>query len=96
MITRYECPLSACGWYHDSPDVPVGRWPWKGSIEDTVAAVSMDRAKADERIIAAHFETHSLVEFGTELQRERARADAAESKLAACLRAIERLQAGTS
>jgi hypothetical protein len=96
VITRILCPISGCDWHHDSPDVPPGPWPWKGSIEDTVAALLMDRAVAVNRICREHFETHTLIEWLTDLQHERARADAAEAKLTAWILAIEQLQGGPS
>lgn len=96
MITRYECPLTGCDWFHDSPDVPSGRWPWKGSIEATVHAVATERVTANEQIIAAHFETHPIVEWARDLQRERERADSAERRLDLFMSVVARAELGLS
>lgn len=81
MTTRYLCPISGCEWYHDSPDVPDGPWPWKGLIEDTVYAVAMDRAQAVDRTISAHLITHPVLDWFKEVREQQNRADRAEAEL---------------
>ena len=93
MITRCVCLISSCAWTHDFPDVPAGPWPWKGSIHDTVAAVSLTNAAVREQVVREHFESHPLLEWLTEVQRQTRRADRAEEALAACV-AAKRVEDG--
>lgn len=96
MITRYECPLTGCDWFHDSLDAPFGTWPWKGSIEDSVLASAVDRIATDEQIIAEHFETHPLIMWAREVQAVRERADAAERRLKLFMAVVAQVQGDES
>lgn len=82
QTTRYLCPITGCEWHHDSPDVPDFPWQWKGSIEETVAAISMDQAQQTDKVISDHAATHPVVEWFREVRQQQNRADAAEREVA--------------
>lgn len=81
--TRYLCPISDCGWYHDEPMYPDGRpWaPWQGSIEETVRATCMAQAQVVDRSIAGHLMTHPVLEWFREVRSQQDRAEKAETLL---------------
>lgn len=75
--TRYLCPLD-CGWHHDQPDpdlsdpdvvYPYIAQDWATGIDGIAAGFVAGRAAVIEEALKAHLETHSLVEWVTEVAR---------------------------
>jgi hypothetical protein len=74
--TRYLCPIGACRWFHDRPPADASALgPWQGDLESTVAETLRREAATIDAVIRAHCETHPLIEWIAEVQRERTRAD---------------------
>jgi hypothetical protein len=78
MTIRHYCPVKACGWYHEepaaepSPTIPPQRVPG-----EALEALKI-RYFTVEMIVDAHLTgSHTRVELAQEINRERARADAA-------------------
>ncbi len=65
-LVRYECPVAACPWLHIHPAVSDEL----GGSEEIAAAMSRAFAAVEE-VIRAHLETHSLLEWVTEIRRLR-------------------------
>lgn len=62
--TRYECPISSCGWHYDDAG-PSGA---AGSTEELLSAWAL-RSGA---VLRAHMEAHDLAEWAGEVTRLRA------------------------
>lgn len=71
QVTRYRCPIGACGWFHDDQGPSV-------LIDSDPEALTISHAKAIDDIVRAHLETHSLEEWAQEIGRLRERLTAAE------------------
>jgi hypothetical protein len=66
-VVRLECPLAACAWVHDAPAIA-------GAVirsDEDIRAGMLRAALANELVVKAHLETHSLLEWVTEVQRLR-------------------------
>jgi hypothetical protein len=89
VITRYECPVTECGWHHDRPDTEMTAADWRGTIEASVSAV-LEREYMDaDRIVGAHLATHTPLQWLETVARERQRGDLLEAKLASAMGAME-------
>jgi len=89
VITRYECPVTECGWHHDRPDTEMTAADWRGTIEASVSAV-LEREYMDaDKIVGAHLATHTPLEWLETVARERKRGDLLEAKLASAMGAME-------
>lgn len=89
MITRYECPVAECGWHHDRPDPEMTWADWLGTIQASVSAV-LEREYMDaDKIVGAHFATHTPLQWLETLGRERRRGDLLEAKLASAMGVME-------
>lgn len=75
---RYLCPVR-CGWHHDVPPpsaadmagitVPPDVSDLSGAISHLAAEATLRTAATTEAALVAHLETHTTVEFVTELER---------------------------
>lgn len=65
---RYLCPLD-CGWHLDPRALPDLAGLSGNSIEDIISSGIERQAQAEETVIREHLETHSLVEWVTEVAR---------------------------
>lgn len=83
MTTHYLCPIGSCAWFHvrTDPD-PAALAPWQGDLESTIGETLRREVTAIDAALRAHCETHPLIEWVAEVQRERIRADATEKLLA--------------
>jgi hypothetical protein len=89
MITRYERPVTECGWHHDRSDTEMTAADWRGTIEASVSAV-LEREYMDaDRIVGAHLATHTPLQWLETVARERRRGDLLEAKLASAMGAME-------
>src|SRR5438270_5925792 len=79
MTVRYCCPVSTCGWHHDEadPELPGPVLPHR--IPGAALALLTKRYMTVEKIVGAHLECHSRLDFVQEIGLQRARADAAEA-----------------
>lgn len=68
MITRYECPIPGCGWFHYRPNP-----------ETTAVDSAGDYMNAD-RVIDAHSSAHPPSQWAAELARSNQRATSAERR----------------
>lgn len=69
-VIRYECPIGDCEWVHDDP----GPDPSKAQGATTGEAVFnllQEHMAGLELVVRAHLETHSLLEWVTEVMRLR-------------------------
>jgi hypothetical protein len=71
--TQYLCPL-ACGWTHDQ-GVPDFNGAPGGTVEEVALTAFTRQAAADEIIVRAHLEAHTLLEWVTALRDARAERD---------------------
>lgn len=65
MITRYECPIGPCPWTTDDAEI-AGGGP---RYFDSTAAMLADYLQCAEAVIRGHLETHTLLDWATEIQR---------------------------
>lgn len=74
MTTRHLCPIRSCGWYHEEPTLTIPQQRVPGEALKTLKV----RHFTVEQLVDAHLTgTHTRVELAQEINRERARADAA-------------------
>jgi len=66
-LVLHECPLGRCGWQHPAPAIAPGVIR---TGEDTTAAMTEAALTADIAV-KAHLETHTLLEWVTQVQRLR-------------------------
>lgn len=82
-VTRHGCPIGPCPWTWDDPG-PSGTV----ASDDDITAILLEHAVAAEAIIRGHLETHSMLDWVTEisrLQQERQRAERDGDRIAAIL-----------
>lgn len=89
MITRYECPVAECGWHHDRPDPEMTAADWLGTIEASVSAVFEREYMDADKIVGAHFATHTPLQWLETLNRERQRGDLLQAQLTSAMGAME-------
>ena len=89
MITRYARPIFECGWTCDSlkPESPYGTAVGIASAFVELAAV-VDRYMTVEKIVTAHLETRSPLQWLDVLHRERRRAELAECRYESVMGAL--------
>ncbi|MFI1580033.1 hypothetical protein [Embleya sp. NPDC020630] len=77
-VFRHHCPIDVCPWHHDEP---TGGGPRRFAVDrrpdgtlDIGGAINRDvaeRAQRREAIVEAHAETHTAMEWVTEVRRLR-------------------------
>lgn len=82
MITRYECPITECGWHHDRPDPEMTAADWRGTISASIEALMIREYMDADKIVGAHLATHTTLQWATEINAWRTRAEQAERELA--------------
>jgi hypothetical protein len=72
-MVRYNCPLAACTWDYYAPSIT-------GAVirsDEDIRSGMLAAAIANDSVIKAHLETHSLLEWVTEIARLREAIDLA-------------------
>lgn len=77
---RYLCSISSCDWHYDTPSLPTRRESIR-ALQVGVEQVLTERTHRIDSALREHFETHTLLEWLTEVQQARAKADAAMAEL---------------
>lgn len=95
MTARYNCPIPACGWFHDAmvaTPPPPERDTEPGSLAALAyvpTVVSPAVGVADHHVVHAHLATHFVSEWMLAWFEAMRRAAAAEQRLARILAALE-------
>lgn len=77
---RFLCSISTCPWYFDTPALPTTA-EVNRSLQVGVAQALSERARGIDNVLREHFETHTVVEWMTEVNQRQRRATKAEAKL---------------
>lgn len=77
---RFLCSISTCSWYFDTPALPTTA-EVNRSFQVGVAQALSERARGIDNVLREHFETHTVVEWMTEVNQRQRRATKAEAKL---------------
>lgn len=84
MTQRFHCSLSTCDWYYETPAhmtrAELDHAAHAGDLDGIEAA--RDRLLITNTALRIHLETHTLIEWVTEVEHQRQRAEQAMNELA--------------
>lgn len=73
---RFLCSISTCAWYFDTPALPTTA-EVNRSFQVGVPQALSERARGIDNVLREHFETHTVVEWMTEVNLRQGQADKA-------------------
>lgn len=72
LLDRYECSISGCTWTYTRPSLPT-QAEIDRALQIGPAAAHGECVRRVDAILREHFESHTLVEWFTEVQQLRAK-----------------------